>query len=346
MNTPTPGDIASATPATQKVVNVGIYITEDRWMALADEDGNTLVITRESHLDSGTRDTMRAALALFCSQYHPNESARLHAFLSPHGEKEMWQKYNGILTGIAADMPNITTMYRGFEGAGVNILRPGLLETCVQAVEDYISSNELSLDFHHLGRQGFGTPGEKDAGAEPKAPVRLRVATDGSYSHYQSAGGFGAVFDTPSTRALQTGGKAKTWKEPVHKFIRYGYRRGLSINELEVLGAASAVQTALKLVPDAQVDLYTDSAFVCVAVRERLWPGFKGAGDDKRAIHALYDAYENGQVRVHKVKGHSGHDMNECADRIAVTARRLSLIAIDGSELAARLTAIADEYDF
>lgn len=129
---------------------------------------------------------------------------------------------------------------------------------------------------------------------------RLQVATDGA-----SANGF-----------VGSGWVASDGRHGAHGGPRRGSRQ-VNAARAEFAAVAAAVQA---LHPDRRVELLIDATVVAQDVRRAV------AGEPVRFGSKMpgrtVDALAGRDVKVTWVQGHSGHLMNEAADRLAVHARR------------------------
>lgn len=91
----------------------------------------------------------------------------------------------------------------------------------------------------------------------------------------------------------------------------------------------AAIQALAHTEPGAEVDIYSDSAYVVNAFRQNWFAGWERRGwrnakgdpvENQDLWRTLYRLAGERRVRWHKVKGHSGDPYNERADRLAVAA--------------------------
>ena len=91
---------------------------------------------------------------------------------------------------------------------------------------------------------------------------------------------------------------------------------------MELLAVIVALET-LKF-PGSEVDIYTDSKYVCDAVEKKWLFGWERTGFKKKKNVDLWQRflliYRKHNVRFHWVKGHADNVMNERCDRLAVEA--------------------------
>ena len=131
------------------------------------------------------------------------------------------------------------------------------------------------------------------------------VYTDGACRGNPGPGGWGAVLRYNGSERLLHGGEAPTTN-----------------NRMELMAAIQALET---LREPCAVQLHTDSNYVRQGITEWLpqWHrrGWKTA--DKKPVknqdlwQRLDQAAARHKVEWHWVKGHSGHEGNELADRLA-----------------------------
>ena len=134
------------------------------------------------------------------------------------------------------------------------------------------------------------------------------IHTDGACSGNPGPGGWGAILTYGEHEKELKGGEAHTTN-----------------NRMELMGAISALE-ALKR--PSTVELHTDSKYVHDGISKWIhgWKrnGWKTA--EKKPVknvdlwQRLDQAMQRHEVHWRWVKGHAGHDLNERADRLAVTA--------------------------
>ncbi|MCW5752643.1 MAG: ribonuclease HI [Alphaproteobacteria bacterium] len=139
----------------------------------------------------------------------------------------------------------------------------------------------------------------------PKPRTRVIAYTDGACSGNPGPGGWGAV--------LISGGREKDLK---------GAEASTTNNRMELTAAIEALRA---LRHPCQVTLYTDSRYLVDGITQWLgaWKarGWKTA--ERKPVknvdlwQALDQALEPHRVTFHWVRGHSGNDGNERADRLA-----------------------------
>lgn len=145
----------------------------------------------------------------------------------------------------------------------------------------------------------------------------MEIFTDGSCAGNPGPGGWGALLRYGS-----------------HERELYGGVPDTTNNRMELTAAIEALRA---LRQDCEIDLYTDSEYVRRGVTEWL-AGWKRNGwrtasrrpvkntDLWQALDAEIKAH---RIRWHWVKGHSGHEGNERADRLADRGMR-SARGLDG----------------
>ncbi len=147
-------------------------------------------------------------------------------------------------------------------------------------------------------------------GADPASAAgqEVEIFTDGACSGNPGPGGWGAV--------LRYG---------AHERHLSGFSPHTTNNRMELLAAIRALE-ALKR--PCRVVLTTDSSYLRNGITQWIhgWikRGWKKA-DGKPVLNAdlwkrLYELSRKHQITWHWVKGHSGHEENEMADRLATTA--------------------------
>ncbi|MFA5938509.1 MAG: ribonuclease HI [Sinimarinibacterium sp.] len=143
------------------------------------------------------------------------------------------------------------------------------------------------------------------------------IHTDGACKGNPGPGGWGALLEFGERRRELKGGERQTTN-----------------NRMELTAAIRAFE-ALK--EPCQVTLFTDSSYVMQGLTEWL-PGWKKRGwrtADKKPVknqdlwQQLDAAAARHVVDWRWVKGHSGHEGNEAADRLANEGVALTLAAAD-----------------
>ena len=133
----------------------------------------------------------------------------------------------------------------------------------------------------------------------------VEIYTDGACRGNPGPGGWGALLRCKGREREVSGGEAQTTN-----------------NRMELMAAIIALET---LQQPCQVDLTTDSQYVCKGIQEWLpnWRKRDWKTADKKPVknadlwQRLDDAASRHQVKWHWVRGHSGHVDNERADRLA-----------------------------
>lgn len=132
------------------------------------------------------------------------------------------------------------------------------------------------------------------------------IYTDGSCLGNPGSGGWAALLVYGAHRRELSGGFALTTN-----------------NRMELTGAIMGLQALTK---PCQVELYTDSRYLCDAVNKNWLKSWQARGwkkaDKKEVLNRdlwerllpLLDAYN---PSLHWVKGHSGHPENERVDKLA-----------------------------
>jgi ribonuclease HI len=131
------------------------------------------------------------------------------------------------------------------------------------------------------------------------------IYTDGACRGNPGPGGWGVVLNFQGVTKELFGGESETTN-----------------NRMELTAAISALEALTK---PCKVELYSDSKYVLQGITEWLpnWKkrgwrtANKGAVKNEDLWRRLDAARERHQVEWHWVKGHSGHDGNERADKLA-----------------------------
>jgi ribonuclease HI len=143
---------------------------------------------------------------------------------------------------------------------------------------------------------------------------KIIIYTDGAASGNPGPGGYGVV--------MQSG--------PHYKEFSQGFRYTTN-NRMELL----AVIVALEEIKSAQsdVDVYTDSRYVCDAVEKKwLFDWQKKDFKKKKNVdlwRRFLKIYPKHNIKFHWIKGHSSIPENEKCDRLAVLASQQKDLDID-----------------
>jgi ribonuclease HI len=135
----------------------------------------------------------------------------------------------------------------------------------------------------------------------------IDIYTDGSARGNPGNGGYGIVLTSGSFR----------------KELSAGYRLTTN-NRMELLAVIVALQQLKK--PNMQVNIYTDSKYVCDAIEKKWvfgWVKKSFAGKKNKDLWLrLLPLLKNHTVQFVWVKGHNGHPENERCDELAVLASK------------------------
>lgn len=139
----------------------------------------------------------------------------------------------------------------------------------------------------------------------------VTIYTDGACSGNPGPGGWGAILEWNGMEKEISGGEAETTN-----------------NRMEL----TAVIRALELLKEpCQVELYTDSRYVCDALEKGWAQGWKKRGwvkaDKQPALNVdlwqrLLELTERHPLRCHWVKGHASNPKNNRCDALAVAESR------------------------
>ena len=134
----------------------------------------------------------------------------------------------------------------------------------------------------------------------------VEIYTDGACSGNPGPGGWGCILMYKEHRKESSGGAENTTN-----------------NRMEITAALEA----LKLLKEpCQVDLYTDSAYLCNALEKKwleTWSrnGWKTASrsnvENQDLWKELLIQFERHDVMFHKVKGHADNEFNNRCDKLA-----------------------------
>lgn len=135
--------------------------------------------------------------------------------------------------------------------------------------------------------------------------MKVNIFTDGSARGNPGPGGFGTVMIFGKHR----------------KEIAVAYKHTTN-NRMELMAVIAGLEALTKT--NLEVDIYTDSKYVCEAVEKRWLFGWeqKNFRDKKNPDlwKRFLPLYRRQQVKFHWIKGHAGHKENERCDQLATHA--------------------------
>ena len=145
------------------------------------------------------------------------------------------------------------------------------------------------------------------ADASPMLP-QVTIYTDGGCSPNPGPGGWAAILTFGDHERELKGGEANTTN-----------------NRMELMAAISALETLKR---PCRVDLHTDSQYLRDGITKYIsnWKRNGWRTADKKPVKnvdlwkELESALGQHQIRWHWIRGHSGHDLNERADRLVAAA--------------------------
>jgi ribonuclease HI len=151
--------------------------------------------------------------------------------------------------------------------------------------------------------------------------LKLQIFTDGSSRGNPGPGGYGAIL---------------VWGK-IRKELSAGYKLTTN-NRMELLAVIVAIEALTK---DGQdIDIYTDSKYVCDAVEKGwLWGWIKKGFKDKKNPDLwmrFAGLYKKHTIKFNWVKGHAGHPENERCDELATQAADNAAVLVDTGYLANR----------
>lgn len=145
----------------------------------------------------------------------------------------------------------------------------------------------------------------------------IEIYTDGSSTKHRSGWGFVAFWDL-------------TCGSPI---CEAGQENGATNQRMELMAALKALEWWQEFTDASQiyedVTIYSDSAYLYNCYTAKWWVnwecnGWRNARNEPVANQDLWEQlivyFKNPQVKIEKVKGHSGHTYNEWADKLATGA--------------------------
>lgn len=148
----------------------------------------------------------------------------------------------------------------------------------------------------------------------------LDFYTDGAYSSKTQMGGWAAVC-VEDDQVID---------------IQQGYEPYTTNNRMELMGFLSALENANTIQTQAQVNIYTDSAYIANCFIQKWWKkwmlnGWKTSDKQEvknkelwtRIISLYIKLTANVNLQIIKVKGHSGNKYNDYVDILAKAQREL-----------------------
>ncbi len=143
---------------------------------------------------------------------------------------------------------------------------------------------------------------------------KITIYTDGAASGNPGPGGYGII--------MQSGGHYKEFSQ--------GFRYTTN-NRMELLAVIIALEK-LKA-QQSEVDIYTDSRYVCDAVEKRWLFDWQKKDFKNKKNPDLWKRflliYPKHKIKFHWIKGHSSIPENEKCDRLAVEASKSWDLIID-----------------
>lgn len=149
------------------------------------------------------------------------------------------------------------------------------------------------------------------SGGGASSPSRVAIYTDGACSGNPGPGGWAAILVDGDTEREISGAEAWTTNQ-----------------RMEMTGVLQGLRA---LAPGRAADVYSDSAYVVNGFRDKWYVRWRENGwkntqkkpvENRDLWEALLTEVESRDVAWHKVAGHSGHPLNDRADRLAVAAIR------------------------
>lgn len=144
--------------------------------------------------------------------------------------------------------------------------------------------------------------------------MKLQIFTDGSARGNPGPGGYGAIL---------------VWGK-IRKELSAGYKLTTN-NRMELMAVIVALEALTK--EGLDIDIYTDSKYVCDAVEKGwLWGWIKKGFKDKKNPDLwmrFAGIYKKHTIRFNWIKGHAGHPENERCDRLATEAADNNAVLID-----------------
>jgi len=157
--------------------------------------------------------------------------------------------------------------------------------------------------------------------------MKVELYTDGACSGNPGPGGYGAVLQ---------------YTAPDGTLYEREYSEGFpetTNNRMELMAAIVGLE---HLTRPCEVDLYSDSRYLCDAFNQHWIDGWKkadfrrGKKDEVKNIdlwERLLLAMRPHRVTFIWVKGHAGHELNERCDRLAVGAYEALNLSIEQTEI-------------
>jgi len=146
----------------------------------------------------------------------------------------------------------------------------------------------------------------------------IEIYTDGASSGNPGPGGYGTIL-----RTVYSGENLGFRGKLIEKAFSGGFRRTTN-NRMELMAVIVGLE-ALKT-DGQQVTVYSDSKYVIDAIDKKwvygwIQKGFMGK-KNKDLWLRLMRSYKKHWIKLHWVKGHAGHPINERCDQLAVQASR------------------------
>jgi ribonuclease HI len=206
---------------------------------------------------------------------------------------------------------------------------PGRCARCagpIRAGDEIVSAGGNDTGWAHADcGNALALPGLKAAGRAPATPPRSRAVGRSRAPKAQMVAPDAATFVyTDGACSGNPGPGGWAWAIDRNRFAS-GSERPSTNQRMEIRAALEAV-TAL----DGPLVVVSDSTYVVNCFRDRWWDGWlkRGWTTSAKKPVANRDLWEplvlavkeRGDIAFHWVKGHSGHEMNDLVDELAVAA--------------------------
>ena len=161
---------------------------------------------------------------------------------------------------------------------------------------------------------------------------KLEIYTDGACSGNGNKSG------------LSAGGYSVVVVKDDEISITKGFSKvGTTNNEMELMGVLTAIKLANSVIErndEFSIEIYSDSSYVVNSIN--LWmagwaknnwikPSDKKPPENLEIMQEIYSLMEfkQNKIKITKVKGHSGNEFNEIADKIAVAYRDRAKVELE-----------------
>lgn len=165
----------------------------------------------------------------------------------------------------------------------------------------------------------------------------INIYTDGACSSSDKTGGWAIVVDglerlIMPPRSMPFEHMLEYIIKQPPRYIYYGYKQDTTNNEMELMAMCTAIWFAITQLPDQQVTIHTDSAYIANCFKDKWYEAWQKNGwrtsrktpvEHQSLWQTILGLYEGAsdRITIQHVKSHSTNELNNLADQYAVSAR-------------------------